>query len=121
MMNKFQSRVRRGLKAKAVIRQSKSNRPRLVVFRSAVHIYSQIVVRVEGGDKVLVSSSTIDKEIRRTLTGNKCDQAREVGRVLAERAIKAQISCVAFDRAGFRYHGRVKALAEGAREGGINF
>jgi large subunit ribosomal protein L18 len=121
MMNKFQSRVRRGLKAKAVIRQSKSHRPRLVVFRSATHIYSQIVVRVDGGDKVLASSSTLDKEIKSNLSGNKCDQARQVGRILAERAMKAQISNVAFDRSGFKYHGRVKALAEGAREGGMNF
>ena len=120
-MNKIQSRVRRGLKTKAIIRKAKSNRPRLVVFRSGSHIYSQIVVQALLGDEVLVSSSTVDKEVKAALKGNKCDQAREVGRVLAERAKLKDISAVAFDRAGFNYHGRVKALANGAREAGLNF
>lgn len=118
-MNKIKSRARRGLKTKAVIRLS--NRPRLVVFRSGSHIYSQIIISGEAGDKVLVSSSTMDKQIKSTLTGNKCEQAQHVGRVLAERAQVQGISAVAFDRAGFKYHGRVKALANGAREAGLNF
>ena len=121
MMNKVKSRERRGLKTKAVIRKAKSNRPRLVVFRSGAHIYSQIIIGAEYGDKVLVSSSTIDKEVNASLTGNKCDQARQVGLKLAERAKKNDICAVAFDRSGFKYHGRVKALADGAREGGLNF
>lgn len=118
-MNKSNSRKRRGLKAKAIIRQS--SRPRLVVFRSSSHIYSQIIVSGECGDQVLVSSSTVDKQVKSNLTGNKSDQATQVGKILAERAKIMQISDVAFDRAGFKYHGRVKALADGAREAGLNF
>jgi len=119
MMNKIKSRARRGLKSKAIIRQS--DRPRLVVYRSGSHIYSQIVVSGELGDEVLVSSSTLDKSVKTELTGNKSEQALNVGRILAKRAQEKGISAVAFDRAGYKYHGRVKALAAGAREAGLNF
>jgi large subunit ribosomal protein L18 len=119
-MNKRQSRNRRGLKTKAVIRHH-SNRPRLVVYRSGVHIYSQILVQGEKGDQVIASCSTLDKILRPELKGNKCDQAFEVGKLLALRAKEREIVDVAFDRAGYKYHGRVKALATGAREGGLNF
>jgi large subunit ribosomal protein L18 len=118
-MNKIESRKRRGLRTKYVIRQS--NRPRLLVFRSGQHIYAQIIVFNGLSSQVLVSSSTVDKEVKVALTGNKSDQARHVGRVLAERAKVKEISDVAFDRAGFRYHGRVRALADAAREAGLNF
>lgn len=118
-MNKEQARARRGLKTKAVIRHS--NRPRLVVYRSGSHIYSQITVREETGDRVVASCSTLDKALRQTLKGNKCEQAYEVGKLLALRAKELQIIDVAFDRAGYKYHGRVKALATGAREAGLNF
>lgn len=119
MMSKEQARARRGLKTKAVIRHS--NRPRLVVYRSGSHIYSQIMVREESGDRVLVSCSTVDKALRSTLKGNKCEQAYEVGKLLALRAKESNVIDVAFDRAGYKYHGRVKALATGAREAGLNF
>lgn len=119
-MNKRNSRDRRGLKAKALIR--KSGRARLVVYRSGSHIYSQIVQSDSLGDKVLVVSSTIDKELRSSLTGKcKVDQATLVGNLLGKRAKEQGISQVAFDRAGYKYHGRVKALAEGAREAGLDF
>lgn len=118
-MRKQQARARRGLKTKAVIRHS--TRPRLVVYRSGVHIYSQIIVQGEKGDHVLVSCSTLDKALRLTLKGNKCEQAHEVGKLLGLRAKEKQIIDVAFDRAGYKYHGRVKALATGAREAGLNF
>lgn len=118
-MNKQKSRLRRGLKAKSVI--FKSKRPRLVVFRSANHIYSQIVFPGAKGDLVLVSASTLDKGIKTNLSGTKCEQAKQVGRLLAERAKEKEVQQVAFDRAGYRYHGRVKALAEGAREAGLDF
>jgi large subunit ribosomal protein L18 len=118
-MNKQQSRNRRGLKTKAIIRQSK--RPRLTVHRSGSHLYSQILVRGEMGDIVIVSASTLDKELRPALTGNKCEQATQVGKLLAKRAKEKNLSEVAFDRAGYKYHGRVKALADGAREAGLNF
>lgn len=120
-MNKDIARKRRGLKAKAVIRKARSQRPRLVVSRSNVHIYSQIIVSSENGDMVLASASTLDKELRNSLSGKKIDQAIEVGKLLAKRAKEKSIIQVAFDRAGYKYHGRVKALADGAREGGLDF
>jgi large subunit ribosomal protein L18 len=119
-MNKQNSRNRRGLKAKALIR--KSGRARLVVFRSGLHIYSQIIESSKSGDKVLVASSTIDKELRSSLSGKcKIEQSNLVGKLLGKRASEQGIAHVAFDRAGYKYHGRVKALAEGAREAGLDF
>jgi large subunit ribosomal protein L18 len=119
-MNKRNARVRRGLKAKALI--SRSDRPRLVVFRSGLHIYSQIVVPNSLGHRTVVTSSTIDKELRTNLSNkSKVEQAKLVGELLAKRAKELGISKVAFDRSGYKYHGRVKALAEGAREAGLDF
>ncbi|MBA2657742.1 MAG: 50S ribosomal protein L18 [Tatlockia sp.] len=118
-MNKFKTRVRRGLKTKAILRYS--TRPRLVVHRSGSHIYSQIVIRSEGGDKVIVSASTLDKELKSKLTGTKVEQAQLVGKLLGERAKANNVVEVSFDRAGYKYHGRVKALADGAREAGLDF
>ena len=118
-MNKQQARTRRSLKTRAIIRQSK--RPRLVVHRSGSNIYAQIIVSGEQGDLVLASASTLDNELKSTLTGKKSEQAFQVGKSLALRAIEKNVSDVAFDRAGYKYHGRVKALAEGAREAGLNF
>lgn len=118
-MNKQQARKRRGLKTKAIIRNSK--RPRLIVHRSSTHIYSQIVMCSDKGDLVIVSASTLDKELKATLSGNKCEQSMQVGKLLAGRAKEKNIIDVAFDRAGYKYHGRVKALADGAREAGLNF
>ena len=118
-MNKQQARKRRGLKTKAIIRQS--NRARLVVHRSNMHIYSQIIVSSENGDCILVSASTLDKELKSKLSGNKREQAQQVGQLIADRAKKKEITEVAFDRAGYKYHGRVKALADSAREAGLNF
>ncbi|KTC65222.1 50S ribosomal protein L18 (plasmid) [Legionella adelaidensis] len=118
-MNKQLARKRRGSKTKAIIKSSK--RPRLVVHRSSVHIYSQIVIPGEKGDQVVVSSSTLDKEVKASLKGNKSEQAMQVGKLLAQRAKDKKITEVAFDRAGYKYHGRIKALAEGAREAGLEF
>lgn len=120
-MNKYIARKKRALKSKGTIKNSRSNRPRLVVFRSNAHMYSQIVIQGEGGDVVLVSASTMDKELRVNLKGNKTDQATQVGTLLATRAKSKDLSKVAFDRAGYRYHGRVKALAEAARAAGLEF
>lgn len=119
MKNKYDARKRRAVKATAIIRQSK--RPRLVVFRSVAHIYAQIIVCGEKGDVVVASASTVDKELKATLTGNKCDMASQVGKLLATRAKEKNICEVGFDRAGNKYHGRVKALAEAAREAGLDF
>lgn len=119
-MNKYNSRNRRGLKTKALIR--KSGRARLVVYRSGLHIYSQIIQADKLGDKVLVACSTVDKELRANLSGKcKVEQATLVGSLLGKRAKDQGITQVAFDRAGYKYHGRVKALAESAREAGLDF
>lgn len=118
-MNKQKARIRRSLKTRAIIRQSK--RPRLVVHRTSCHIYAQIIVAGEYGDQVVASSSTLDTQLKSELTGKKADKAFQVGKALALRAKEKNISDVAFDRAGYKYHGRVKALADGAREAGLNF
>lgn len=118
-LNKRNSRVRRGLKAKAI--QRKSGRPRLVVYRSASNIYSQIIVGSDNGDVVLVSCSTLDKELKTALSGTKVEQAHQVGKLLGERAKAKEITEVAFDRSGYKYHGRIKALADAARAAGLDF
>ncbi|MFZ4076450.1 MAG: 50S ribosomal protein L18 [Legionellaceae bacterium] len=119
-MTKQQARTRRSLKTKALIR--KSNRLRLVVYRSSCHIYAQVIKQESKGDEVIVACSTLDKTLRAQLTGKKkAEQAYEVGKMLAERAKEKNVLDVAFDRAGYKYHGRIKALAEGAREAGLNF
>lgn len=112
-------RRRRGLKTRAIIKQS--NRPRLTVFRSNSHLYSQIIMRGEAGDIVLASASTAEKELKGSLKGNKCEQAAQVGALIAKRAIELNVTEIAFDRSGYKYHGRIKALADSAREAGLNF
>lgn len=97
-----------------------SERPRLNVFRSLNHIYAQVID--DGKGHTLVSASTIDPEVAARLEGlKKTEQARIVGKVLAERALSRGIKKVVFDRGGYKYHGRVKALADAAREGGLEF
>jgi large subunit ribosomal protein L18 len=97
-----------------------TQRPRLNVFKSLTEIYAQVIDDMEGN--TLVSASTIDKELREKMKGmKKSDQAKAVGKAVAERAKSKGINTVVFDRGGFRYVGRVKALADGAREGGLQF
>lgn len=120
MKNKIHARKRRGLKTKAIYKAN-PNKPKLVIYRSNVHIYSQIVVPGDAGDQVIVSASTMDKELKSILTDIRVDQAKQVGALLAKRAQKKDISRVAFDRSGYKYHGRLKALADGAREAGLIF
>jgi large subunit ribosomal protein L18 len=94
-----------------------TERPRLSVYRSNKGIYAQIIDDVKG--ITLASASSLSKEF--ATTGNKSDQSTAVGKMIAERAVAAGIKDVVFDRNGYLYHGRVKSLAEGAREGGLNF
>ena len=117
-MNKKQARVRRARKTRVRIAEQRATR--LVVGRSNCHIYAQIIAPT--GDKVLASASTIEADVRKDLKngGNKA-AATLVGKRIAERAKALGIEAVAFDRAGFRFHGRVKALADAAREAGLNF
>jgi len=116
MSAKNDSRLRRATRARAKIRELGVNR--LSVHRTPRHIYAQVLAPT--GDKVLASASTLDKALRSGKTGN-IDAATEVGKLVAERAKAAGIEKVAFDRSGFKYHGRVKALAEAARENGLDF
>jgi len=108
--------VRRALRSRMKMRELKAFR--LSVSRSSQHIYAQIIS--PEGDKVLASASTLDKQLRTGATGN-IEAAKKVGELIANRAKAAGIESVAFDRSGFKYHGRVKALAEAAREGGLQF
>ena len=118
MMIKKSSRLRRSRKIRARIRLNGAQR--LCVHRTPRHVYAQIISPC--GSKVLTSASTLDKEIRSQIKyGGNIEAAKIVGRVLAERAKKAGITNVAFDRSGFKYHGRIKALAEAARAGGMEF
>ena len=94
------------------------DRPRLAVFRSLNHIYAQVIDDASG--RTLAAASTVEKELK-TSSSTKTEEAAVVGRLLAERAKAAGIERVVFDRAGFRYHGRVKSLAEAAREAGLEF
>ena len=96
-----------------------TQRPRLAVYRSLEHIYGQIIDDTAGA--TLVAASDLEASLRDGDTGSKSDRAKQVGQLLAERAKEKGITSVVFDRGGFLYHGRIKALADGAREGGLDF
>jgi large subunit ribosomal protein L18 len=117
-MDKKTSRLRRSLRGRSVMKRL--NAVRLCVYRTPRHIYAQIIA--PNGATVLASASTLDKEIKESLSyaGN-VNAAKEVGKHIAERAKKVGIDKVAFDRSGYKYHGRVKALADAAREAGLIF
>jgi large subunit ribosomal protein L18 len=118
-MDKKQARMRRAARARAKIRELRAYR--LCVFRTPRHMYAQ-VIGPDGG-KVVASASTLEKALRESIEGHSGNRtaAALVGKAIAERAKSAGIDKVAFDRSGFRYHGRVKALAEAAREVGLDF
>lgn len=111
MNEKKVSRLRRAKRARAKIRELKVNR--LCVYRSPRHIYAQVI---SADNKVVASASSLGNE----KTGN-VESAKEIGKLIAERAKSAGITKVAFDRSGYMYHGRIKALADAAREGGLEF
>lgn len=111
---------RRQMRARAQIRRKANGRPRLSVFRSSKHIYAQVIDDLQG--VTLAAASSLDKDLKGKLkTGADVAAATEVGKLVAERAVKAGLGDVVFDRGGYIYHGRVKALAEGAREVGLKF
>lgn len=118
-MDKKASRIRRATKARAKIHQLGVHR--LAIFRTPRHIYAQVIA--PSGDRVLASASTLDKELRGSIEGHSGNAAAAaiVGKAIADRAKAAGVEQVAFDRSGFRYHGRVKALADAARENGLKF
>ncbi len=118
-MDKKQTRLRRAARARAKIRELGAYR--LCVHRTPRHIYAQVIAPT--GDKVLASASTLDKGLRESITGHTGNVAAAavVGKAIAERSLSAGVDRVAFDRSGFRYHGRLKALADAARENGLKF
>ncbi len=113
------ARKRRHARIRAKVKGTNS-RPRLCVFRSLNHIYAQVGDDLQG--RTLASGSTLDPEVKSEVTGKtKTAQSELVGSLVAKRALSQGIDQVAFDRGGYRYHGRVKALAEAARQGGLKF
>ncbi|MEN6540650.1 MAG: 50S ribosomal protein L18 [Mizugakiibacter sp.] len=117
-MEKKTARLRRAKSTRAHIRQL--GVPRLSVHRSGQHIYAQVIA--PSGDKVIAAASTVQKAVKEGLKGTKnLAAAAAVGKSVAERARAAGVEQVAFDRSGFKYHGRVKALADAAREAGLRF
>jgi len=114
LFDRRKARVRRTLKANG------TGRPRLSVHRSSKHIYVQVIDDVAG--RTVAAASTLEKDLKSSLkTGADKAAAAAIGKLIAERAIKAGVKDVVFDRGGYIYHGRVKALADAAREGGLNF
>jgi large subunit ribosomal protein L18 len=117
-MNNVNNRLRRARKTRAKIAELKVTR--LSVHRTNTHIYAQIIA--ETGDKVLASASTVEADVRKKVkNGGNVEAAAVIGKLIAEKAKKAGITTVAFDRSGYKYHGRIKALADAARENGLSF
>jgi len=107
-------RIKKGIRKRLT---GSAERPRLSVYRSNKGIYAQIIDDTTG--KTLVAASSLSKDF--SASGTKSDQSKAVGKLVAEKAVAAGINSVVFDRNGYLYHGRIKSLAEGAREGGLNF
>jgi large subunit ribosomal protein L18 len=117
-MTKKETRLRRAKRTRMHIRELGVHR--LTVHRSGQHIYAQVIA--PSGDRVVAAAATTQKDVREGLSGTKnIAAAAAVGKAVAERALKAGVDSVAFDRSGFLYHGRIKALAEAAREAGLKF
>lgn len=117
-MKKKDSRMRRARRTRYKIRELDVSR--LCVLKTPRHVYAQVTTA--DGSKTIASASTLDKELRKKLksTGN-VEAAKEVGKLIAQRAVDAGVKQIAFDRSGYSYHGRIKALADAAREGGLQF
>src|SRR4029453_3282462 len=120
MAEKKGAEDRRKARVRRAIKKAANGRPRLSVFRSSKQIYAQIIDDVRG--HTVAAASTLEADLKGKLkTGATVDAAKEVGKLVAERAVAAGVKQVIFDRSGYLYHGRVKALADAAREGGLDF
>jgi len=114
------SRARRSMRVRRAVKAAANGRPRLSVHRSLNHIYAQVIDDVEG--RTLASASSLEKDLRTSLkTGGDVTAAAAVGKAIAQRATKAGVKKIVLDRGPYLYHGRIKALAEAAREGGLEF
>ena len=115
-------KTRKRIKRKGTIRKrihGTAERPRLSVFRSAKHIYAQAIDDVTG--RVIAAASELEPTVKATLTGPKKTRARQIGKLIGEKLMSLKVTAVVFDRNGFIYHGRVKEVADGAREAGLEF
>jgi large subunit ribosomal protein L18 len=120
MASKHQTSVRRRLRVRSTLKKAANGRPRLCVFRSAKNIYAQLIDDQAG--HTLVAASSLDKDLRSKLKqGGDISAAMEVGKLVAARAREAGVTKIVLDRGAYLYHGRVKALADAAREGGLEF
>ena len=120
MLQKQELYNRRKKRARTRLRKLGGERPRLSVFRSGKHIYAQVID--DGQGKIVAAASTLEKDTRSELkSGSNKEAAGQIGKLIAERPLAAGVNAVVFDRGAYRYHGRVKALADAAREGGLNF
>ena len=120
MANNQDASERRKARVRRALRSAANGRPRLSIFRSSKHIYAQVIDDSKG--VTVASASSLEKDLRSSLkTGADQAAASAVGKLIAERAVQAGVSTVIFDRGAYLYHGRVKALADGAREGGLSF
>jgi large subunit ribosomal protein L18 len=120
MLKQDQLFERRKRRQRVALRRKAGERPRLSIFRSSKHIYAQVIDDAKG--VTLAAASSLDPDLRKGIkTGADVDAAKAVGKLVAERAVKAGIKEVVFDRGGYMFHGRVKALADAAREGGLSF
>jgi len=120
MAEKKGAEDRRKARVRRAIKKASNGRPRLSVFRSSKQIYAQVIDDVRG--HTVASASTLEVDLKGKLkTGATVDAAKEVGKLVAERAVQAGVKQVIFDRSGYLYHGRVKALADAARESGLDF
>lgn len=120
MAKDLQALVRRKAKVRRTIKAAANGRPRLSVHRTSQHIYAQVIDDLKG--ETLASASSLEKDLRGSLkTGADTEAAKTIGKLVAERAVAKGVTTVVFDRGAYIFHGRVKALAEGAREGGLQF
>jgi len=120
MANARQALERRKARVRRTLRAAANGRPRLSVFRSSKHIYAQVIDDAKG--LTIVAASSLEKDLRGSLkTGADIEAAKAIGKLLAERAVAKGVKDVVFDRGGYIFHGRVKALADAARESGLNF
>ncbi len=120
MLSAIELKTRRQKRVRSSLRDRAKGRPRLSVFRSNLHIYAQVIDDKDG--KTLAAASTLDKDLKgKVKSGGNRSAAEEVGKLIAQRATAAGVTQVIFDRGPYLYHGRIKALADAAREGGLSF
>lgn len=120
-MQRSSGRIKRAKKTRSLIaRSSQANKHRLSIYRTPLHIYAQLMT--SDGSKVITQASSVGKAIKQTIAyGGNVEAAKKIGELIAKKSIEKGITDVAFDRSGFKYHGRIKALADSAREHGLNF